>query len=451
MSLNCFIETADLWIDHIFSQIDEMSLVPHVDFDHFQQKLPLLVVIEKSFYYPSILLKLQQHYSSLHVFMYDSKNIHIQTIDTVNSKLSFEDLLQPVSTLDKGVSNLELQVIIKELLDNSIQNYHIIHYSPSLNDVGTNFISLLNSITSLNIHYTLLLSSIKNTNIIHQLAEIRKAHLLPQNIQMNHPFSTLVYFRETPFDLYPFTTEIHGIFVKLPENYSTSPDAWKFHTRSPFYVVTPTTLYLKNSFTVGKRRIATLCHSQEFHNGSPLVIKEHRLISSKMLLSCLDDMETQQITKEICEMSNDFNYNILSNRVFIETNQVFNETTRLSLEQLLSLDKKRIGTVERHLPNLTRDVSKQFEAFQHWSYFLTARQLVVKKMKISPDFGGRCKGEGKLDGQSVTSVVVCHESLTKYYFTNTNTATVELMNFEKCHQCNESCIKYPKVIIRTFD
>ncbi|KAL7712064.1 hypothetical protein QTN25_010302 [Entamoeba marina] len=403
MSLNCFIETADLWIDHIFSQIDEMSLVPHVDFDHFQQKLPLLVVIEKSFYYPSILLKLQQHYSSLHVFI-------------------FEDLLQPVSTLDKGVSNLELQVIIKELLDNSIQNYHIIHYSPSLNDVGTNFISLLNSITSLNIHYTLLLSSIQNTNIIHQLAEIRKAHLLPQNIQMNHPFSTLVYFRETPFDLYPFTTEIHGIFVKLPENYSTSPDAWKFHTRSPFI------------FTVGKRRIATLCHSQEFHNGSPLVIKEHRLISSKMLLSCLDDMETQQITKEICEMSNDFNYNILSNRVFIETNQI-----------------KRIGTVERHLPNLTRDVSKQFEAFQHWSYFSTARQLVVKKMKISPDFGGRCKGEGKLDGQSVTSVVVCHESLTKYYFTNTNTATVELMNFEKCHQCNESCIKYPKVIIRTFD
>ncbi|ELP85301.1 hypothetical protein EIN_085130 [Entamoeba invadens IP1] len=431
-------EAGELWQNTVISQVEVMSIIPHYTFDKMDITQDPVLLIESGPDIRGFNTELIP-FRNFAMVSYDH-SFEISTQKAANP----QDVEAFIKATRKAEENpLSLIEILERFNQFGYNNKHIIHIAPSLDvlqqtadperlrNVFENFL-----ISQLN--YSLVVLSLKNTQIGRLLSDLRKNQVFDR-CDFTHPFSVITFPRITPYDIFPYQRTIKGIFVKIPENYAMDFEALEFNYRPPFYVITPATLSLEQNFLVGKHKLITRCSSPQFECDGPLVMKEQRFLHNKLLFGALDLLEAQTVAKEICRKMPNKAFSVLEGRVFIETDEHIESGTTMGIEKLMELHITRVGVVERYVTNLKNDTSEQFKALQHWSYFYTAKRVLIEALMSSDDSENKLHFDREKNTLTATCLKVCHESITKYFFTNTNNSTPGMKNFVGLHRCNEDC------------
>ena len=450
------------YVEEVIKDVEKMSLVPHYTIDQVKGYSRYVLLIKKSKKYPPFLSKMMTFIKSAQLIIYDPddesesytkkevrNNEELSCELDINVKQDKEtSFIENLSNEWKKLSRSnELEIIISKMNEKGYKHTCFIHYCPSLSSIG-NVKEHMKTFSQNGNSYYLIKASISNGKVIDELARLRQDEEVFDSV-VESPFNCIVYLRPEEFEVYPPCKEMTGIVVKIPKTYYTSRKSWEMNERPQFYIISPMKLTMGSKKLKGQRRIAMKCN-----DGSKYyMFKEQRLIT-RTLQSALDEMESQMIAKGIIDEWENKVYNVNEVDVFIETNYVIHGTEAISAIDLMKIPRSRCGTLERYLGNpeakesedvkdVVLDKSDNFKALQHWFYLFTAKRMVIDNMKVSNDVEGTLNKEKTTKQLTCTSIVLNHESLTKFYYTNTNHSHEGIERFENIHKCNELCQKYP--------
>ncbi|EDR30015.1 elongation factor 2 kinase, putative [Entamoeba dispar SAW760] len=403
-------------------------------------------------------------YQNVQQFIYELQRIKYYDVSPLPS---FYEL---VKVIVSGMSEIfySLQVCVHLLIfyEECISSSNLGVLLPLLEVCGKQGVTFLFTITSYNqsIEYAEFfwngLSQLKTTISIKSTDEygvttIRTEKVNPFiPISFRPPLLTKQDLSLIPLDilhLYPLDLEetetIEGLIVSIEPKYFLNDQCFEFYSRPLWYHVQPTVL-VKNKYPFARGGIRNAYHGINKLTKKKIVLKDFIEPTFTSLVKYLHSLELNCAVEELASEFNQVNtsfkrINFIPTYLFVECDQCLIGKSVLSYDELMMVCKKQVYFVEPELNGEfvkfndndywvnSEMYSATAQAFSHWTYFRTARRLIVV------DLQGVVNKEK--NEYILTDPAVHHESLSKYFFSSTNLGQNGIAHFFESHECNSVC------------
>ncbi|ELP95213.1 elongation factor 2 kinase, putative [Entamoeba invadens IP1] len=255
-------------------------------------------------------------------------------------------------------------------------------------------------------------------------------------------------------EMYPInfedTEEMKGFSVTIDPTYFLNDACYEYWARPTKFLVEPVTIKKRVfPFARGAERNAYLGKEVSGAEEKIVVLKDFIKQRGKDVYQFLDILElnsaVEQLAFEFNQVCDTFKrINFVPVSIFVVCDTTLWNVKTLTYDQLkrIALDNKMYfiepmlkGTFVKFNDNNsmvnTELYSATIQAFSHWSYFRTAKRLIVCDLQgiIRPD----------KNDYLLTDPAIHHESVTKYYFSLTNLSQRGMSQFFSTHQCNAVC------------
>ncbi|BFU20672.1 elongation factor-2 kinase, putative [Entamoeba histolytica HM-1:IMSS-B] len=251
--------------------------------------------------------------------------------------------------------------------------------------------------------------------------------------------------------LYPIDLEetetMEGLIVSIEPKYFLNDQCFEFYSRPLLYRVQPTVLS-KNKYPFARGGIRNAYHGINKLTKTKIVLKDFIEPTFASLTKYLHSLELNCAVEELASEFNQINTSFkrikfIPTYLFVECDQHLIGKPVLSYEELMMVCKKQIYFVEPELNGEfikfndnnswvnSEMYSATAQAFSHWTYFRTAKRLIVVDL------------QGVINKEKseyiLTDPAVHHESQSKYFFSSTNLGQNGIAHFFESHQCNAVC------------